>query len=170
MAEHERAVNASVQHPLMRELELPYPLSVGRVEAGEWSSTVPDRLAFEGRLGVRLGEGLDEAGAGLRGALADHPVELRFEGARFGSGETPPDHPFTTLVREAAEAETGRVARLVGVPYGADMRLYCERGIPCVMCGTPGLELAHAVDERVAVADLQQLARLITRVIERFGR
>ena len=34
LAEHERSVNAEVQHPLMRELELPYPLSVGRIEGG----------------------------------------------------------------------------------------------------------------------------------------
>src|SRR3712207_1741232 len=35
LAEHERRVNAAVEHPLMRELPLPYPLLVGRVEAGE---------------------------------------------------------------------------------------------------------------------------------------
>src|ERR671914_1771079 len=56
LAEHERRVNAGVAHPLMRELALPYPLLVGRVAAGEWSSQVPDRLEFEGRLGVRVGE------------------------------------------------------------------------------------------------------------------
>ena len=60
-------------------------------------------------------------------------------------------------------------ARPVGVPYGADMRLFCERGIPCVMVGTPGLELAHAVDERVAVKDLERLEAGIRRVIEAFG-
>lgn len=49
------------------------------------------------------------------------------------------------------------------------MRLFCECGIPCVMCGTPGLELAHAVDERVAVADLALLGRTIVGVIEGFG-
>src|SRR4051795_2859941 len=44
LAAHETTVNAAVTHPLMRELELPYPLLVGRVRAGEWSSMVPDRL------------------------------------------------------------------------------------------------------------------------------
>jgi acetylornithine deacetylase len=163
LGEHERAVNADPAHPLMRELDLPYPLSVGRLEAGEWSSSVPDRALFEGRLGVRVGEPLDDAAAGLRAALADLPVELRFDGARFASGETPPDHPFTRLVLESFPG-----SRPVGVPYGADMRLFCERGIPCVMAGTAGLELAHAVDERVAVADLVRLAEGLRRVIEHF--
>ncbi|HZI90223.1 MAG TPA: M20/M25/M40 family metallo-hydrolase [Thermoleophilaceae bacterium] len=169
LAGHERAVNAEVEHPLMRELELPYPLSVGRIEGGEWSSSVPDRVSFEGRLGVRVGETLDEAADGLRAALAGHPVELSFTGARFESGQTPPDHPFTVLVRTAASAEAGREVAVAGVSYGADMRLFCARGIPCVMCGTPGLELAHAVDERVAVADLARLGRTIVAVIEGFG-
>ncbi len=60
-------------------------------------------------------------------------------------------------------------SRPVGVPYGADMRLFCERGIPCVMAGTAGFELAHAVDERVALDDLTRLRDGIRRVIERFG-
>jgi len=169
LAEHERSVNAEVQHPLMRELELPYPLSVGRIEGGEWSSSVPDRVGFEGRLGVRVGETLEEAADGLRAALAGHPVQLRFTGARFASGQTPPDHPFAVLVRDAASAEAGREVAVAGVSYGADMRLFCERGIPCVMCGTPGMELAHAVDERVAVSGLARLGRTIARVIEGFG-
>src|SRR3954464_5276049 len=56
LAAHERALNHDVAHPLMRGLELPYPLLVGRLEAGEWSSSVPDRLVFEGRAPVRVGE------------------------------------------------------------------------------------------------------------------
>ena len=164
LAEHERRVNADPAHPLMRELEMPYPLSVGRLEAGEWSSSVPGRATFEGRLGVRLGESLDDAAAALRDALAGLPLELRFEGARFASGETPPDHPFARLVLDAFPG-----SRPVGVPYGADMRLFCGRGIPCVMAGTPGLELAHAVDERVALADLVRLSEGILRVIHSFG-
>jgi acetylornithine deacetylase len=48
------------------------------------------------------------------------------------------------------------------------MRLFCARGIPCVMVGTPGLELAHAVDERVRIDDVLLLARVIARVIAGF--
>ena len=70
LAEHERALNADVEHPLMRALELPYPLLVGRLEAGEWSSSVPDRLRFEGRAPVRVGEDVAAARAGVEAAVA----------------------------------------------------------------------------------------------------
>jgi acetylornithine deacetylase len=44
------------------------------------------------------------------------------------------------------------------------MRLWCARGIPCVMAGPTGIELAHAVDERVRIDDLLAVARTIVRV------
>ena len=35
------------------ESDLPYALSVGLVNAGDWASNVPDKLTAEGRLGVQ---------------------------------------------------------------------------------------------------------------------
>jgi acetylornithine deacetylase len=172
LAAHERALNADVEHPLMRALELPYPLLVGRLEAGEWSSSVPDRLVFEGRAPVRVGEAPAVARAAVEAAVAaagDGDVELRWPGGQFASGETPADHPFARLVRDAVSAETGREARVAGVPWGADMRLWCARGIPCVMAGPTGIELSHAVDERVRIDDLLAVARTLVRVAFAFG-
>jgi acetylornithine deacetylase len=93
---------------------------------------------------------------------------IAWTGGHFAPGETPLDHPFPQLVLGTARDELGRDVEAVGVPYGADMRLFCERGIPCVMFGTPGLERAHAVDEFVEVADLERLTRALIRVIARF--
>jgi acetylornithine deacetylase len=170
LAAHERVLNAGVEHPLMRALELPYPLVVGRLEAGEWSSSVPDRLRFEGRAPVRVGEDVGAARAAVEAAVARACPEarVRWPGGQFASGETDPTHPFAQLVRGALAAETGRDVAAVGVPWGADMRLWTARGIPTVMAGTPGIERAHAVDERVRVDDLVTVARVIERVARRF--
>lgn len=167
LAAHERHLNADVRHPLMRELPLPYPLVVGTLEAGEWASTVPDRLVFRGRVGVRVGEPVQEARAALEHAVGD-TAQITWSGGSFASGETDPRHPFAGLVRSALGDELGREPRLAGVPWGADMRLFCERGIPCVMAGTPGIDRAHAVDERLPLDDLLTLARSIVRVVCRW--
>jgi acetylornithine deacetylase len=166
LAAHERALNADVEHPLMRELELPYPVVVGRVEAGEWSSTVPDRLRFEGRAAVRVGEDVAAARAAVEAAVvgACPQADLRWPGGQFGSGQTDAGHPLVALARRALTAELGREVAVAGVPWGADMRLWTARGIPTVMVGTPGIERAHAVDERVRVDDLVALAHTIVRV------
>jgi acetylornithine deacetylase len=167
LAELERELNAGVDHPLMRELELPYPLSVGRIAAGRWSSTVPDRLEFEGRVGVPV----DAEPAAIRERLeavvagACPEAAIAWTGGAFHPGETPADAALAQSVLVATEAEIGRPARAVGVPYGADMRLFCARGIPCVMVGTPGLDEAHAVDESVGSAAVVSLARVLVRVI-----
>ncbi len=166
---HEGVVNARPRHPLLADHALPYPLLVGRLRAGAWSSQVPDELVFEGRLGVPIGTSLADARAGLERAVADAaddtgpPVEIGWTGGQFASGETALDDPWVTCVRDAASTELGAAPALVGVTYGADMRLFCERQIPCVLFGPRGLRLAHAVDERVAVADLASVARIIVR-------
>ena len=166
---HERAVNARPRHPLLADHPLPYPLLVGQLRAGRWSSQVPEELRFEGRLGVPVGESLEDARAGLERAVAEAtddagpPVEIAWTGGQFAPGETPLDDPWVHAVRAAAAAELGAEPALVGVGYGADMRLYCARGIPCVLFGPRGLGYAHAVDERVAVGDLVAVARTIVR-------
>ena len=165
---HERAINRDVEHPAMRTLALPYPVSVGRIDGGDWPSSVPDRVTVEGRLGVPLGTDLADARAAFEAALDDGeapPVEVEWTGGQFAPGATPPEHPWVTAVAAAVRAERGTPPRLTGVPYGADMRLFCARGIPTVMVGTPGLELAHAVDERVRVDDVAALARIIARAV-----
>jgi acetylornithine deacetylase len=169
---HERAVNAGVAHPLMRALELPYPLVVGRVQAGDWSSSVPDRLEFEGRLGVPVGESLAAARAGLERVVREAggpDVEISWTGGAMAPAQTDPAHPWVALVREAVAAERGTAPAIAGVPWGADMRLFAARGIPVTMAGPPGIELAHGTDERVRVDDLAAIARVLVRVILAFG-
>ncbi|MBI5104308.1 MAG: M20/M25/M40 family metallo-hydrolase [Solirubrobacterales bacterium] len=163
----EARLNAGVEHELMRELELPYPLLVGRLAAGAWSSSVPDRLEFEGRAPVRVGEDVAAARAAVEQAVREAcpDATLEWTGGQFASGATPHDHPLVALVREAV----GPGARLAGVPWGADMRLWCAAGVPTVMVGTSGIELAHAVDERVRIDELARLTDVLERVIRGFA-
>ena len=66
----------------------------------------------------------------------------------------------------AVRAERGAAA-VAGVPWGADMRLFIARGIPACMVGTGGIELAHAVDERVRIDEVAALARIIAPRVAR---
>jgi acetylornithine deacetylase len=163
LAEHERRINTDVEHPAMRALPLPYPVSVGRVSGGEWSSSVPDRLVFEGRLGVRVGEDPAAARAALEVAVGDD-VEIAWSGGAFAPAETDPDHPWVRRVLDAVRAERGSAAT-AGVPWGADMRHYTARGIPACMVGTGGIELAHAVDERVSLDEVTALSRILAAAV-----
>jgi acetylornithine deacetylase len=170
LAELERRMNEHVAHPLMRDLELPYPLLVGRVRGGEWSSQVPDLVEAEGRVGVPVGEDAAAVRAALEAAVAaalddgEPPASVTWTGGAFLPAETPEDHPWAARVAAAVRAERG-AARVAGVPWGADMRLFGACGIPCVMAGPLGIERAHAVDEWVATDDLVALARIVVRLL-----
>jgi acetylornithine deacetylase len=173
LADLERRVNGAVSHPLMRALALPYPLLVGRVAGGDWSSQVPDRVEFEGRLGVPVGEDPAAARAALEEVVAaalddgEAPAEITWSGGSFEPAETSPDHPWVQLVSGAFADELGHAVEVAGVPWGADMRHFTARGIPCTMVGTRGIELAHAVDEYVELAELTAVARSMVRVLVR---
>jgi acetylornithine deacetylase len=173
--EHERAVNARAPHPLLADHPLPYPLLVGQLQSGRWSSQVPEELTFEGRLGVPVGQSLEDARTQFERAVAaatdgdGPPVQIVWSGGQFASCETPLDDPWVTLVRAQAAAQLDAPPPLIGVPYGCDMRLFRAHGIPCVLFGPGGIERAHAVDEHVAIDDLEVLARIIVRCAQAFG-
>ena len=177
LAALEASLNADVEHPLMRALPLPYPLLVGRLRAGEWSSAVPDRLVFEGRAPVRVGEAVAAARGGGRGGgreAAAAPGDGLPWSWRGPAGSSPRRRPPPTARWPRSSATRRRRARprrprVAGVPWGADMRLWCAAGVPTVMVGTRGIEVAHAVDERVPIEELGALARILSAVATRFA-
>jgi acetylornithine deacetylase len=173
--------NASETDPLMTSLGLPYPTIIGIVEGGEWASTVMDRVVAEGRYGVRLGQVPEEAADELRACIAaacaaddflrDHPASVEITGARFGSSQVAADHELPTSLADTALAVMGRRPRLLGVPYGADMRLFIGVGeTPCVLFGPGDVRLAHGADERVPLDEVEACARVLAAwVVEQLG-
>ncbi|MFW3170669.1 ArgE/DapE family deacylase [Geodermatophilus sp. CPCC 206100] len=155
--------------PRFVDVPHPYGINIGRVQAGDWASSVPDRLVAEGRYGVRLGEPVAEARAAFEARLAAvcagsawlaaHPVRLTWTGGAFASGSLPTGHPLLPAVRAAvADTGAGRPPERA-IPAGSDLRLYAAAGIPTLHYGPGDLRLAHGPEERVPVAELVTAAR-----------
>jgi acetylornithine deacetylase len=164
--------NAAETDRLMTALGLPYPTIVGIVHGGDWASTVIDRIVADGRYGVRLGQTTGEAEAELRACitracagdpfLRDHPATVEFVGGRFGSTRVPSDHPLPVGLAAQVEAQTGRRPEILGVPYGADMRLLVDEGAtPTVIFGPGDVRVAHSADEHVPLAEVETCARVL---------
>jgi acetylornithine deacetylase len=147
----------------------PYGLSIGRVEAGDWASSVPDRLVAEGRYGVRLGEPVavaQEAFAGRLSAicaghpwLAGHPVRLTWTGGAFASGALPAAHSLLPTAQAAVADAGGGSTEERAIAAGSDLRLYGAAGIPTLHYGPGDLNLAHGPREKVPVAEVVTAAR-----------
>ena len=172
----EKRRNAAETEPLMAALGLPYPTIIGKVSGGEWASSVMDRVIAEGRYGVRLGQAPEAAADELRACIAaacamdpflrSHPATVEITGARFASARVPADHALPMGLIATARAVTGRRPKALGVPYGADMRLFINVGhTPCVIFGPGDVRLAHGADESVPLAEVDACARVLAALV-----
>ena len=178
-------------HAALRELEgrrngtppkllatnaLPYPLAIGKIQAGEWASNVADLLVAEGRLGVALGEPVEQARAELERTvaqvcaddpwLAEHPVRVEWFGGQFASGVLPEGHPLEVMVRHAHRSVTGREPGVLGAPYGSDLRLLTGlAGVPALLYGPGDIRNAHKPDEHVPIDELVTVTRTLVMLV-----
>ncbi len=165
-----------VREPMLDHLPVPYPLSVGRLRAGDWPSSVPDRLVAEGRYGLRVEEDPADAMAELEEVVAetaaadpflrDHPPTLTWPGGRFRGGRLPAGHPLAAQVGAAHVAVTGGpVPTELGAPWGSDLRLYAGAGVPTLHYGPGDVRLAHGPDESVPLAEVVTTAEVFARLL-----
>ncbi|MGW8319899.1 MAG: ArgE/DapE family deacylase [Candidatus Promineifilaceae bacterium] len=179
LMELEAERNRPPHDPLFATYELPYPICVGTMRAGDWASSVADWLIFEGRYGVAVGEDLAEArrmleAAVSRAAAADpwlqaHRPQVEWWGAQFAPAAIPVEHPLVRSVAGAFTGLTGAVARIEGMTYGADMRLLVNEGnTPTVLFGPGDIRLAHRPDESVPIDDLLVVTQVLALTALRF--
>jgi acetylornithine deacetylase len=167
----EKERNSEVKHPLLSKLDLPYPINIGRIRAGNWPSSVPEELIFEGRIGVAMGEdsesvrhqfeqtlkNLSEADPWLR----SHPLEIVWSGGQFDPAEIPINHYLVKLLAQCVLDITGKFPEMGGAPYGSDLRLFVNMGgIPSLLFGPGDVHVAHMLDEFVDVQEIILAARV----------
>jgi acetylornithine deacetylase len=171
--------NLRLRQPLFERYRLPYALSIGRITAGDWPSSVPDALICEGRYGIAPGE---EAAAARREFevavshaanrhpyLRDHPPSVEWWGGQFMPASTSDDARIVTTARDSIAVITGRLPRIEGMTYGADMRLLVNEGqVPTVLFGPGNVRHAHRPDEFVPIEDLLTVARVLALIALRF--
>jgi len=176
LRELEARRHKSFRHPLYDPARLAAPLSVGKLTAGNWPSTVPDEAVAEGRYGVFPGEDCNMARRELEEAIAqacrgdewlqENPVRVDWIEGQFEPGETEAGSPILRDLAEAHRAVTGGEARTLGVPYGSDLRLFTRYAkIPAVLYGPGDVQRAHAANECVPVEELLAAAQVLTMLI-----
>ena len=172
--------NARLRQPLFERYRLPFALSIGKISAGDWPSSVPDLLVCEGRYGIAPGE---DAGRGA-GARSSRPsptaaqrirflptIRPRVEwwGGQFMPAQTPDDAAIVGATRDAISDVDRQPPVVEAMTYGADMRLLVnDGGIPTVLFGPGDVRHAHRPDESVPIDDLLTVARTLALVAMRF--
>ncbi|USZ69471.1 M20/M25/M40 family metallo-hydrolase [Halorussus salilacus] len=149
----------TVTHPLYEEFPVKWPVVFGRVEAGDWASSVPSDLTAEIRIGVAPGETVEEVEAQFEERLAEvvaddewlaeHPPAFERFSVQFEPSEISPDEPVVGAVQRAMATRGLSDTQARGATYGADARHYIDAGIPTVMFGPGSIEQAHFPDETI---------------------
>lgn len=175
LAELERRRNVHPE-PLVADLPIPYPLSVGRVRSGDWPSSVPDLLVAEGRYGLRIDEDPADARVALEAAVReaadrepyprDHPPRVTWPGGQYRGGRLPAGDGLLGRVGAAHTAVTGDpIGPERGAPWGSDLRLYAGAGIPTLHYGPGDVRLAHGPNESVPVSEVLTASRVLARLL-----
>jgi len=175
----EKRRNETLRHELYEGIGLPWPISIGIVQAGNWPAIVPEFLTAEGRIGVAVGEripdvrhqfeqAVDEAAAADPWLLT-HPPSVEWIGGVWEPAVTSRDHLLVQTLGKAVRQVTGQSASVRGVSYGSDMRLFTNNyGIPGVLFGPGDIRLAHFTDESVPIAEVEQAALALAMTILEF--
>jgi acetylornithine deacetylase len=122
---------------------------------GSGRAASPTGCASRAARPVRVGEDVEAARAASR---RPSRAPARRRGCRGPAASSPRGRPIPRTPSPGSSArDERRAGREVAVGRGAVGRRHApvdRARIPTVMVGTPGIELAHAVDERVRVDDL----------------
>lgn len=174
--ERERADRVS--HPLYERFDLPWPVVIGRVRAGNWASSVPAHLEAEARLGVAPGETVADVVAEYASRLdtatesdewpANQTGSLEAFDVQFEPAEVATDEPIAVSLQEAMAAAGLSPTTPVGETYGADSRHYVKAGIPTVLFGPGRIEQAHFPNESIRWPAVQRAAAVYADAARRF--
>jgi acetylornithine deacetylase len=153
----------------------PFALSIGTIQAGDWSSSVPGKLVAEGRIGVRPDETVEQAKAIFEKKVSDmclidpwlneHPILVEWPGGMFAPGNTELDSDVVTVVQEAHKKQFGSSPDIYGAPYGSDLRLLTKAGIPTIQYGPGDVTFAHSANEFVSLSETFGATQTFVRLL-----
>ncbi len=166
--DHQRL--ATNVHPLLGAATA----NVGIIRGGVQVNFVPDSCAIEIDRRLLPGETtvavLAHYQSLLDGLRAQHPaLDAVMEPPMLTDAalETPADSAPAKLARSVL-ADMRRDAALCGVPFGSDASKLSRAGIPSLVIGPGHIDQAHAADEFVDLAQVQQAFEFYREFILRF--
>jgi acetylornithine deacetylase len=166
------------RHPLYCQHEHPVNFNLGRIEGGEWSSSVSTHCRVDLRLGfypgVKPAEVRAQVEALLKQAHAEHPaqasvtVEVSYHGFQAEGLVVDLQQPALQTLMQAHHDITGQVAATRATTATTDVRFFHLYGqIPSTCYGPRGANI-HGVDEWVSIDSLQQVTAVLALTIARW--
>ncbi len=172
----EKRRNDRIDDPLYQHVPIPLPINIGKIQGGDWPSSVPDFVTLEGRIGVSPEETMEEAKQELAywidnlkevdAWFQDHPVVLEWFGARWVPSTIDTSHDFMTTLTTIYTEVTRQQPIIEASPWGTDGGLLTQVGsIPTIVFGPGVTEKAHFPNEFIEIEKVFEAAEIIALTI-----
>lgn len=159
-------------HPLFKQIPIPFPINIGKMTSGNWPSSVPETTFLEGRLGIAPTETMEAAQKSLETIIErlnqtdpwfkTKPMELEWFGARWLPNNLSLEHPLLKTVAEQFKKVTGSEPVVEGSPWGTDGGLLSTvGGIPVLVFGPGETKLAHDANEYIEMDKIMSAAEIM---------
>ena len=164
--------NAAITDPLYEKVPIPIPINVGKIEGGDWPSSVADLVKIEGRMGVSPEETLEEAKMEMEKWLEklkqtdpwfeEHPPKLEWFGAQWLPGSINIEHELMNTLASQYQNVLKREPIIEASPWGTDGGLLTKVGsTPSIVFGPGVTEMAHFPNEYIDLDNVFQVAEII---------
>ncbi len=167
--------DAKSEDPHYKDVAHPINLNVGKIEGGDWASSVPAWCAFDARISILPGQDLNYAKSEIERAvaraardipfLANNPPEVIFNGFEAeGYVLVDADAPVVALAT-AHRTVMGHDLNEVASTATTDARFFGLYGnMPALVYG-PTADRVHGFNERVNLASLRNVTKAMTLFI-----
>jgi acetylornithine deacetylase len=172
----EKERNARISDPLYKNISIPIPINIGKIQSGEWPSSVPDVAIIEGRMGVAPDETMEHAQEEMMSSLQElrhqdvwlevNPPVIEWFGGRWLPGSLENNHPLMECLSRSFIDVKKQTPVIEASPWGTDGGILSTIGdTPVVVFGPGVTEVAHHSNEYIVLEDLFAAAEIIAYTI-----
>ncbi|PLR98873.1 peptidase [Bacillus sp. T33-2] len=176
LQEFERTRNLTIHDPLFEGIPIPIPINIGKINSGDWPSSVPDSAVIEGRMGVAPDETLDSARQQMKNVLTglqetdswlrENPLKLEWFGGNWLPGNLDPEHELLKALEKSFMSVKKQAPKIEASPWGTDGGILSNIGhTPVVVFGPGVTETAHQANEYIRLEDVFEAAEIIAFTI-----
>ena len=155
------------EHRYFADEEHPINLNIGRIEGGDWASSVPAWCRIDCRIAIYPGTSARTAAEEIGKAvgafarddalLSNNPPRVTFNGFFAEGYVLEPGSDAETFLARAHMTATGSPLQSMTTPAYLDARVYALYDRVPALCYGPRSENIHGFDERVSVSSLKRV-------------
>jgi acetylornithine deacetylase len=169
------APTCSHRHPAFDDHAHPAQFNLGRIEGGEWASSVPTSCTVDMRVGFFPGQSTESVRAALTQAVAEAcqtdpalagvEAEIIFNGFQAEGFALDRNEPMMRLLADSHRAICHSEPHEVAMTCTTDARFFTLYGDTPATCYGPEASRIHGIDESVSLDSLRDVTRVLALFI-----